>query len=159
MRGTRIRITILAAAIVGIAAAAKPFVAAQPAPGLEQAQAIARADAGVGQYFTAGQALRGRELYNRHCGYCHYANAGTMPTMSGIRGRTLAPRMLQKVVEGIARYPSVYYLFPAAGIHAADRRRECDAAGAGGHPRVSAPAERADAGALGVESQLRRTTG
>ena len=111
MRGTRIRITILAAAIVGIAAAAKPFVAAQPAPGLEQAQAIARADAGVGQYFTAGQALRGRELYNRHCGYCHYANAGTMPTMSGIRGRTLAPRMLQKVVEGIARYPSVYYLF------------------------------------------------
>ena len=110
----RIRTRVAAAMIAAAALAAKPFVAAQEsaqaAPGLEQAQAIARADTGVGQYYTAAQALRGQVLYNRHCGYCHYANAGTMPTISGIRGRPLAPRYLQRADDGIARYPSVYYL-------------------------------------------------
>lgn len=110
-----IKIFLAAAAIAAVASAAKPFVAAQEsspaAPGLAQAQAIAKADTGVGQYYTAAQAVRGRELYNRHCGYCHYANTGSMPTISGIRGVALAPGYLQRADGGIARYPSVYYLF------------------------------------------------
>ena len=110
----QIRMLVAASVAVWVAAVAEPFVAAQESglpPGLARAQAIARADTGVGQYFTAAQALRGEELYNRHCGYCHHANAGALPTMSGIRGQTLAPRMLQKEVEGITRYPTAYHFF------------------------------------------------
>lgn len=80
-------------------------------PGLEQAQAMAKADSGVGHYFTAAQAERGKELYYRHCGYCHALDPRTPPTMSGLRGQALAPRLLERAAEGIARYPSVYYLF------------------------------------------------
>jgi mono/diheme cytochrome c family protein len=107
------RITMLAGAALAAALATMPFLAAQEAqqPGLAQAQAIAKADTGVGQYFTADQAIRGHQLYNRHCGYCHPANDDQKPTMSGIRGGALAPRLVQKVVEGIPRYPSAYYLY------------------------------------------------
>ena len=106
----RIRMQLAAALLA--AGATMSFVAAQESrPGLAQAQALAKADAGVGQYFTVEQALRGREIYNRHCGYCHSANDGQNPSATGIRGQALAPRMLQKVVEGIPRYPSAYYLY------------------------------------------------
>src|SRR5262249_6999460 len=100
--------------LVGGASIALPFVAAQESaqiPGLDQAQAMAKADAGVGQYFTPGQALRGKELFYRHCGYCHYIDPSRMPTMSGIRGGALGPRMILHAADGIARYPSAYYLF------------------------------------------------
>src|SRR5262252_430762 len=109
----RIRM-VMAAALVAAAAMALPFVAAQesaPIPGLDQAQAAARADTGVGQYFTPAQALRGKELFYRNCGYCHYIDPAKMPTMSGIRGGALGPRMILHAADGIARYPSVYYLF------------------------------------------------
>jgi hypothetical protein len=77
----------------------------------EQAQALAKADTGVGSYFTDAQAARGGALYNRNCGYCHFVDPSRRVTMSGINGGALAPRWLQKSAEGIARYPSVYYAF------------------------------------------------
>ena len=111
----QIRMLVAAAMVAGAAAAARPFVAAQesaqPTPGLEQAQAAARADTGVGRYYTASQALRGKELANRHCGYCHAVDPAYPPTMSGLHGGPLVPRMILHAADGIVRYPSVYYLF------------------------------------------------
>ena len=97
--------------VTTVVAMQQPAQSESAAQGLVAAQAIANADTGVGRYFTAAQARRGRELYMRHCGYCHYANDGPMPTMSGIRGQQLAPRLLQREANGITRYPSTYYLF------------------------------------------------
>lgn len=105
---------LVAVGVVAAVAAGRPFVAAQEAglpPSLQNAQATAKADTGVGQYFSAAQAVRGKELFNRHCGYCHYIDPTKIPTMSGIRGGALAPRVIQRVAGDIARYPSVYYLF------------------------------------------------
>ena len=84
---------VLAAAAV-VACAAVPFVvAAQDSlSGLQQAQARAQADTGVGRYYTAAQAVRGKELFNRHCAYCHYVDPANMPTMSGVWSRIAARR-------------------------------------------------------------------
>lgn len=71
----------------------------------------AHSDTGVGEYYTEAQALRGKELFNRNCGYCHYVDLDKQPTISGIRGGALAPRLVQRIADGIARYPSVYYMF------------------------------------------------
>jgi mono/diheme cytochrome c family protein len=104
---------VLAAAAL-IACAAVPFVvvAAQDTQsGLQQAQGRAQADTGIGRYYTAAQAVRGKELFNRHCGYCHYVDPAHMPTMTGIRGGALGPRMILHTADDIARYPSAYYLF------------------------------------------------
>src|SRR5262249_16032623 len=105
----------LAAAVVPIGlASANAFVAAQ-APAaertLKQAQDAARADTGVGQYYTEAQALRGQGLFNRHCAYCHQVDPDRAPTMSGMKGGPLAPRLIHRTGGGIARYPSVYYAF------------------------------------------------
>ena len=109
-----IRMLVAAALVVG-AVTAGPFVAAQesaqPAPGLERAQTAASADTGVGQYYTAAQAVRGKELFNRNCGYCHSLDPRNLPTVSGIRGGALAHSLIQRTADGNARYPSVYYLF------------------------------------------------
>ena len=69
----RIRMLVAAALVVGAAIAVMPFAAAQQPPPLPMAelQALVAADTGVGQYYTAEQAIRGERLYNRHCGYCH----------------------------------------------------------------------------------------
>ena len=62
---------MIAAAVL----ATRPFVAAQESaedvPGLEQDQEIARADTGVGQYYTAAQAV----VYVKLCNYRFMAEA------------------------------------------------------------------------------------
>lgn len=110
MRASRIiaaSAAVIAACLIPLGARQEPAV---PQP-LQAARAIARADEGVGRYFTAQQALRGKELFNRHCGYCHYVDLDKKPTMSGIQGPALAPRWIQRASEGRTRYPSVFYAF------------------------------------------------
>jgi hypothetical protein len=78
---------------------------------LAEVQAEVKTDTGVGQYFTAAQAIRGEALYNRHCGYCHNADPKNRPTITGVGGQPLAPRYIRKETDGNPRYPSAYYLF------------------------------------------------
>jgi cytochrome c5 len=113
-RITRISFGIVALALMCAAAQSIASLEAKqeaPRQGSEQARAIAKADTGVGHYFTDVQARRGERLYNRHCGYCHVMDGAPRPTISGIQGPALSPRLLQRAVEGVSRYPSVYYLF------------------------------------------------
>jgi S-disulfanyl-L-cysteine oxidoreductase SoxD len=111
----RIRTIVAVALVTTAVSAATAFVAAQQPPpppsAWTDAPKVAAADTGVGQYFTAEQAVRGEALYNRHCGYCHNADPKNKPVITGVGGQRLAPSYIQKQTDGNPRYPSAYYLF------------------------------------------------